>query len=131
MPFIRITTFGADLQPEQIDRLQQVTTDLMVNVMRKPLAGVAVHVNAQKRGGWSIAGRPVAIAAQVEATIGAGQNPHSEKAEFIAKMMEALKEVLGDDLGDATYISFHEFSFESYGRGGLTRAARERAALVA
>jgi 4-oxalocrotonate tautomerase len=131
MPFIRITTFGTDLNPAQIKRLQDVTTELMATVMRKPLVGIAVLVEAVKHGGWSIAGVPQRIAAQVEATIGAGQNTPEEKAEFMAGMMAVLKEVIGSDLGESTYISFFEFPFDAYGRGGLTRAARERAANAA
>lgn len=125
MPFIRITTFGADLTPAQIKRLQDVTTELMVTTMRKPLPGVAVLVDQVRHGGWCIAGAAVAVGAQVEATIGKGQNTPAEKAEFMARMMAVLRQVLGDDLDESTYISFREFDFDSYGRGGLTRAARE------
>jgi 4-oxalocrotonate tautomerase family enzyme len=72
MPFIRITIFGAPLTSEQIHRLQQGTTDLMVTVMRKPIEGTAVFVEQANQGGWSIAGKSVSVAAQVEATIGLG-----------------------------------------------------------
>jgi 4-oxalocrotonate tautomerase len=130
MPFIRITTLGVDLSPKQIERLQDETTKLMATVMRKPLVGIAVLVEEVRFGGWSIAGIPATVAAQVEATIGAGQNTPEEKANFIAKMMKVLKEVLGNELGESTYISFLEFPFDSYGRGGLTRAIRERSSIA-
>ncbi len=51
MPFIRITAFGASLTPEQVHALQQGTTKLMVEVMRKPLEGVAVLVESIHNGG--------------------------------------------------------------------------------
>jgi 4-oxalocrotonate tautomerase len=126
MPFIRITTFGAPLTSEQIHRLQQGTTDLMVTVMRKPIEGTAVFVEQANQGGWSIAGKPVSVAAQVEATIGAGTNTPDEKARFMADMMQLLRTVLGRELRDETYITLHQFDHDSYGRGGLTRTERER-----
>jgi len=44
----------------------------------------------------------------------------------MSEMMNLLRDVLGRDLRDETYITLHEFNHESYGRGGLTRAERER-----
>jgi 4-oxalocrotonate tautomerase len=126
VPFIRITTFGPPLAPEQIRRLQQGTTDLMVSIMRKPIEGTAILVETINQGGWSIAGTPVNIAAQVEATIGFGTNTPEEKARFVADMMQLLRASLGRELRDETYITFHEFDHHSYGRGGLTRAERDR-----
>jgi phenylpyruvate tautomerase PptA (4-oxalocrotonate tautomerase family) len=125
MPFIRITTFGKTLTPEQVNRLQQGTTELMVTVMRKPIEGTAVLVEQINQGGWSIAGKSVEVAAQVEATIGLGTNAPEEKARFMAGMMTLLRSVLGKELRDETYITFHQFDHDSYGRGGITRAERE------
>ena len=124
MPFIRITVFGCSLTPAQIDRLQQGTTDLMTTVMRKPLVGTAVLVEQVAAGGWTIAGKKVDVAAQVEATIGAGTNTPEEKAQYIAETMKLLRETIGPQLKDETYISLLEFDHHSYGRGGLTRARR-------
>jgi len=126
MPFIRITTFGANLTPEIIHKLQQGTTDLMTAVMRKPLEGVAVLVEEITQGGWSIAGRPVAVGAHVESTIGLGTNAAAEKSQFMAGMMKLLQAVLGPSLPEATYISFHQFEHDAYGRGGLSRSDRKR-----
>jgi 4-oxalocrotonate tautomerase len=128
MPFIRITTFGPALEPEQIRRLQQGTTDLMVTIMRKAVQGTAVLVENIDKGGWSIAGKIVNVAAQVEATIGLGTNTPDEKAKFMIEMMRLLRTVLGSELREETYITFHEFDHNSYGRGGITRAERERRA---
>jgi len=126
MPFIRITVLAPALTSDQILRLQQGTTNLMTSVMRKPIEGTSVLVEQIGRGGWSIAGTAVSIGAQVEATIGLGTNTPDEKARFMSEMMNLLRDVLGQELRDETYITFHEFNHESYGRGGLTRAERER-----
>jgi 4-oxalocrotonate tautomerase len=126
MPFIRITVLGPALAPEQILRLQQGTTDLITSVMRKPLEGTAVLVEQINHGGWSIAGTPVQAGAQVEATIGLGTNTPEEKGRFMANMMQLLRAVLGRELREETYVIFHEFDHDSYGRGGLTRAERDR-----
>ncbi len=126
MPFVRITTFGSALSSEQIQRLQGGATDLMVSVMRKPIGGTAICIESVEGGGWSIAGEPVRTAAHVEATIGVGTNTPLEKARFIAEMMRLLRSVIGAELRDETYIVLHEFDHGSYGRGGLTRAERDR-----
>jgi 4-oxalocrotonate tautomerase len=126
MPFIRITVLGPTLAAEQVRRMQQGTTDLMVAVMHKPVEGVAVLVEQVTHGGWSIAGLPVGIAAHVEATVAQGTNTADEKARFIAEMWTLLRSALGPELREETYIVVHEIDTKAYGRGGLTRAERDR-----
>jgi 4-oxalocrotonate tautomerase len=126
MPFIRISVLGPALAAEQIERLQQGTTDLMTTVMRKPLMGTAVLVEHINYGSWTIAREPVLVAAHVEATIGLDTNTAEEKSRFMTEMMQLLRSVLGRELREETYITFHEFNHNSYGRGGLTRAERAR-----
>ncbi len=125
MPFVRITVFGPALSFEQVERLQQGTAGLMATVMRKPIEGIAILIEQVTHGAWSIAGAPVEVAAQVEATIGLHTNTPDEKARFCREMMGLLRTVLGAALRDETYIALHEFHHESYGRGGLTRAERD------
>jgi 4-oxalocrotonate tautomerase len=126
LPFIRITVFGPAVAPAQISRLQQGTTDLMTSIMRKPLEGSSVLVEQINQDRWSFAGSPAHLAAHVEATIGLGTNTAEEKAQFMKDMMQLLRAVLGEELREETYIVIHEFDHGSYGRGGLTRAERER-----
>ncbi len=126
MPFIRISVLAPTLSAEQIRKLQAGTTELMVTGMRKPIQGTAVLVERINDGGWSIAGDTMTVAAHVEATIGLGSNTASEKAQFMAAMMKLLRSVLGEALRDETYIVFHEVKTDTYGRGGLTRAERDR-----
>jgi 4-oxalocrotonate tautomerase len=126
MPFIRITVFAPELSPQQIERLQAETTRLMVDGMRKPLNGVAVLVDHVQSGGWCIAGQARNVAAEVEAIIGADSNTEQEKAAFMADMMSLLRGTLGTGLTDDTYIVIHDMPRDSYGRGGLSRADRDR-----
>ena len=123
MPFIRITVLAASLDTGRIGRLQQATKELMMSVMRKPIDGIAVHVERAAPGSWSIAGGKVATAAYVEAIIGRGINTAVEKARFMAEMMTALRAELGPDLAEESYVVL---PMESYGRGGLSRAERDR-----
>jgi 4-oxalocrotonate tautomerase len=126
VPFIRITILSPSLAPQQIRRLQQGTTELMVSAMRKPIEGTAVLVEQVTHGGWSIAGPSVGVAAHVEATIGQGTNTPNEKARFMAEMWTLLRSTLGLELREETYVVFHEVNTNAYGRGGLTRAERDR-----
>ena len=131
MPFIRITVLGPTLPAEQIRRLHQGTTDLMVSVMRKPIEGIAALVEQISQGAWNIAGRPASVGAHVEATIAQRANTGEEKARFIAAMWALLRSTLGPELREETYVVVREVDTEAYGRGGLTRAERGRDAQVA
>jgi 4-oxalocrotonate tautomerase len=126
MPFVRLTLLGPPLTSRQIELLRGETTEMMMSIMRKPRQGTAVVIEQLERAVWSIAGAPVALAAHVEAVIGTGTNTADEKARFMAAMMELLRRVLGPELREETYIVFHEFDAHNYGRGGLTRAERNR-----
>jgi 4-oxalocrotonate tautomerase len=94
--------------------------------MRKPIEGISLLIEHVRQGAWSIADVPVSVAAQVDAVIGVGTNTPEEKARFMGGMMELLRSILGPELQEATYIALHEFPHDSYGRGGLTRAERDR-----
>ena len=125
MPFVRITVLAPTLTPAQLRLLEEGTTERIVAIMRKPIESTAVLVE-RVSGGWSIAGRPVAVAAQVDITIGADTNTADEKARFMAEMWQLLWTALGPELREESYIVFHEIEPRSYGRGGLTRAERDR-----
>jgi 4-oxalocrotonate tautomerase family enzyme len=125
MPFIRISTFGPALTADQISNLQQGVTELMTGVMRKPKLSVAVLVEQVTLGGWSIAGKQVSKAAQVECHIGGGTNTPEEKAEFMSSVVKLLQSTIGLDVPDVSYTMVHEHSHDSYGRGGLSRHLRE------
>lgn len=129
MPFVRISIVAATLTPEQIRHVQQGTTDLMVSVMRKALAGVVVFVE-HVTGGASIAGARADVAAHVDATIGRTTNTPDEKARFISGMTQMLLSVFGPGLKHETYVVLHEIEHDAYGRGGVTRAERESGARV-
>ncbi len=126
MPFIRITVFGPTLSVQHIERLQQGTTDLMGSVMRKPLQGTSVLVEQVGQGGWRIAGEPVGAAAHVDVVIGKDTNRTADIAQFMSRMMKLLRSVVGRELRDETYIVVHEMDATTYGRGGLSRAERDR-----
>jgi 4-oxalocrotonate tautomerase len=125
MPFVRITVFGPSLTAEQIGSLQQGVTELMTRVMRKPDLSVAVLVEQVTQGGWSIAGKQVSKAAQVECHIGVGTNTPEEKAEFMSRVITLLQSTIGLDVQDVTYTMVYEHHHDSYGRGGLSRNLRE------
>jgi 4-oxalocrotonate tautomerase len=126
MPFVRVTTFGPSLTADQIIGLQQGITELMTGVMRKPNVSVAVLVEQVTQGGWSIAGKQVSKAAQVECHIGAGTNTPEEKAEFMSRVIKLLQSTIGLDVQDVSYTMVHEHHHDSYGRGGLSRNLREK-----
>jgi 4-oxalocrotonate tautomerase len=70
--------------------------------------------------------RITVMAPALTPAIGAGTNTADEKARFLDEMWRLLWTVLGRELRPESYIVFHEIDPRSYGRGGLTRAERDR-----
>lgn len=126
MPFIRLTILAPSLRDDQIRALQEGTTRLMNSVLGKNRSLTSVLVEHAPPAGWSIGNEPVSVAAHVHAMITAGANSASEKARFIEDEMALLKEVLGPELRDETYVVLHEVAAESWGYGGLTQEARRK-----
>ena len=85
-----------------------------------PLVGVLVE--EVPLAGWSVGAAPVACAAQVDAIISAGANTAEEKGRFIAEASRLLKDVLGPQLADVSYVVIHEVPKDSWGYDGLTQA---------
>jgi 4-oxalocrotonate tautomerase len=128
MPFIRITTSGPALAPEQVSRLQDELTDLMGSVLGKNTNLTSVLVEQPSVAGWAIGHIPARVAAHVHATITAGTNSAEEKARFIAQTMGLLKSVLGSELSPATYIVVAEVPAHSWGYDGRTQESRRQSA---
>ncbi|PVE25128.1 4-oxalocrotonate tautomerase [Microvirga sp. KLBC 81] len=126
MPFIRLTILAPSLHGDQVRALQEGTTRLMSSVLGKNPSLTAVLVEQAQPGGWSIGNEAAPVAAHVQAMITAGTNSPSEKARFIVDEMALLKEVLGPDLRDETYIVLHEVPAESWGYGGRTQEDRKK-----
>ncbi len=127
MPFIHIRVAGRELAPAEVERLHARTTGLMAGVLGKRADLTSVLVEAAAPGGWAVGGRPVPLAAHLEASVTAGTNGPEEKARFVAEAMAMLREVLGEGLPLATYVVVREVPADAWGYGGLTQAARARA----
>ena len=124
MPFIRITVFGPTLAAEQVARLQTETTNLMASVLGKVASLTSVLVEQLPSGSWTVGGKPVPVAAHVNATITAGTNSSIEKARYIEATMTLLREVFGAELSPATYVVVEEVSAQSWGYDGRTQESR-------
>jgi 4-oxalocrotonate tautomerase len=124
MPFINVKVAGQQLAPGQVHRIQAGVTALMGDILHKvgPLVGVLVE--EVPLAGWSVGAEPVACAAQVDAIISAETNTAEEKGRFIAETSRLLKEVLGSDLAEVSYVVIHEVPKDSWGYDGLTQAHR-------
>jgi 4-oxalocrotonate tautomerase len=126
MPFIHVKVAGPTLEPAQIQALQQGVTSLMAEVLHKNAALTAVLVEQVPLAGWSVGAKPIAQAAQIDAIISAGTNTPDQKARFIAQAYALLRDVLGPDLSEISYVVLHDLPKDSWGFGGLTQAARAR-----
>lgn len=124
MPFINVKIAGEPLQKRQIAEIQKGITTLMVDVLQKVGPLVAVLVEQVPPGGWSVGADPIKCAAQVDATVSAGTNTPEQKARFIAETMELLRDVLGPNLHDVTYVVVHDVPKDSWGYNGLTQEYR-------
>lgn len=124
MPFINVKVAGQKLGQGQVERIQAGITTLMTDILHKvgPLVGVLIE--EVPLTGWSVGAAPVACAAQVDAIISAGSNTAEEKGRFIAEASRLLKDVLGSQLAEVSYVVIHEVPKDSWGYGGLTQAHR-------
>lgn len=126
MPFINVKVAGPQLEKAQIAKIQKQITFLMGEVLHKKAPDTAVLVEQVNVTGWTIGAEPVSRAAQVDAIVSAGTNTPEQKERFIAKVNSLLREVLGSDLPNVTYVVIHEVPKDSWGYGGLTQAHRAK-----
>ncbi|WCS25554.1 tautomerase family protein [Methylobacterium sp. NMS14P] len=126
MPFINVKVAGQPLAPDQTAAIQAGITRLMADILRKVGPLVGVLVDEVPRAGWSVGGEPISCAAQVDAIVSAGANTPDEKSRFIAEVSRLLKNVLGADLAEVSYVVIHEVPKDSWGYDGLTQAERAR-----
>ncbi len=124
MPFVHVKVAAEHPSPEHTTAIQSGITALMASVLGKDASLTAVLVERMAPGAWSIGGRPVALAAQVDAIVSAGTNSPAQKARFVAEAMVLLRRVLGPGLHDVSYVVVHDLPRDSWGYGGLTQAAR-------
>jgi 4-oxalocrotonate tautomerase len=108
MPFINVKVAGQKLAQGQVERIQAGITTLMTDILHKvgPLVGVLVEEVAL--AGWSVGAAPLA----------------GEKGRFIAEASRLLKDVLGSQFAEVSYVVIHEVPKDSWGYGGLTQAHR-------
>lgn len=127
MPFLHIRIQGRHAGPDEAASLQASMTDLICEILGKKRPVTAV-LYEEVSGRWMIGGQPVAVAAQLDVLITEGTNTDEEKARFIAAAHALLRQAVGSDLPEATYVTLHEPKAESWGYDGRTQAARRLAA---
>src|SRR3954466_4767482 len=132
MPFVHIRIAGRQLAGQQVRALQERTTHLMAQVMRKNAALTSVLIEPVALSGWSIGGDVAdTAAAHVEINITEGSNTAGEKARMIAEQAAVLREVLGEGLPLATYVIIREVPADAWGYDGLTQENRQKKRLAA
>ncbi|NIH79129.1 tautomerase family protein [Amycolatopsis viridis] len=122
MPFIRATISDPQLAPELRSSLAKGLTDLAVTVLGKPLDRTTVHLNLVPADQYFVGGAPVgeATGAHVEVSITAGTNSADEKARFIRRTYDLLRDTLGL-LPPVAGVALYEMHPESYGYNGVTQ----------
>lgn len=125
MPFVRITLGAHGLTGQERADLARAATDLMAEVLGKKRALTSVLVTEVPDGNrlWTVGDAFQAQAAVVEAFITQGTNTAAEKADFIAAMDRAVRQVL-PEAAPATYVILNEVPADAWGWGGLPQAAR-------
>ena len=132
MPFVHLTLFNADATDDDVAALQQGLTDLMANPMRKKRDLTVVSVEASgarvARGGTELGmGR---WGGQLTAFVTAGTNTEEEKAIFQRQAHALLVRRFGEPAAPV-YVIVQEVPGTDWGYGGLSQAARARAAATA
>lgn len=131
MPFLRLTLNRAP-DAAQREALAATLTELVAAVLGKShrLAALAIEVVPD----WWIGAAPLAardaVTALLEVKVTRGTNSAEEKAAFIERAWDALRELLGP-LETASYIVIDEVPAESWGYAGRTQQARRTPAEAA
>lgn len=121
MPFVRLTT-AAPLTSDARRELASGITELMAHVLHKKRELTAVLVETPDAQ-WTIGGADEPKSLHLEASITAGTNTVSEKAEFLRAAMDLLRHQVGS-LPEATYVVVREIPATDWGYDGRTQAAR-------
>jgi 4-oxalocrotonate tautomerase len=124
MPLIHITLAGRSATPATVHHLQQQTTQLMANILRKEAALTVVCVTQLPADACSANGQTVPSAASLQAMITAGTNNPAEKAAFIRAANQLLHDAIGSSVAPI-YVALHELPADSWGYDGETQAARK------
>lgn len=124
MPFVHIKVAGVQIGAREKQQLQKQATGFMVDIMRKRPEVTAVLVDVAEPGSWSVGGKPVSVAANLDVKVTRGTNTHEEKARFVAAVAAMFREVLGPDLPVATYVVVDEIEADAWGYDGVTQEER-------
>ena len=105
------------------DKLLELTTRILHK--RRELTSIAIdHVPPAQ---WVVGGATLADQQKnsfyLEIKIVDGTNTKSEKAQYVAEVFSAFRELLGD-LHDESYIHVHDVRADTYGYGGRTQEYR-------
>lgn len=124
MPLISIKVAGTALGADQSAQLQDGVVDLMVDLLGKQRDRIAVFLDHDAKASARVGGRPAALAAHVDVTIGAGTNTPAEKTAFIKAVYDLFAGQLGPSLSPVTFVVLHDVPLDSWGYEGVTNASR-------
>ena len=127
MPFVHARILSPNTDPGQLQRLQSELARLAAEPLGKAANVTSVLIERMPADSWRIGGVSAPTAAHVTIEVTAGTNTAREKAAFVAQTYAMLREVLGKDLSEATYVVVKEIYPESWGYGGLTVSERRAA----
>lgn len=123
MPYVRISV-AADIDANQVARLQRGATELMARLLRKNPEVTVVSVSREHAECWAVGG---AVAqgsmAALEAFVTQDTNTGEEKEDFISAAHTLLTDVIGE-LAGPLYVMVIEVPGQNWGYDGLSQLAR-------
>jgi 4-oxalocrotonate tautomerase len=127
MPFIHIQLSGAT-DDSLAARIADTARELTSRLLHKDAALTAVVVDFVDPARWFIAGKSLTGAAvrsyHWSVSITDETNTKAEKAAYLATVHHTMRELLGGEVAEHSYIRVADLRATAYGYGGLTQEQR-------
>lgn len=126
MPYLHLQISGA--RDDALARqAAETAVELTSGVLHKDRALTAVVVEFIEPAHWFIAGRPLSASGPRSyhwyVSVTDETNTKAEKAQYIAAVHTAMRELLGD-VAEHSYVHVADLRASAYGYGGLTQEFR-------
>lgn len=126
MPYLHLQISGAR-DDALARRAAETAVELTSGVLHKDRALTAVVVEFIEPAHWFIAGRALSAAGPRSyhwyVSVTDETNTKAEKAQYIAAVHAAMRELLGD-VAEHSYVHVADLRASAYGYGGLTQEFR-------
>lgn len=129
MPFVNIKLVKGQATHEQIEKIIEGITELIVNIMGRDKDLTVITIDELKKDHWAIGGKAIScmpkerIASFVNIKVSKGTTNSDEMSEMMRASKNLMKEVLGST-DETNYFIIDELNPDGWGYNGLSMSER-------